>query len=306
MLKVIKPGISSVQDLGRFGFQKYGVSYSGALDTYSIKIANLLLNNAENCPAIEINMGFFEARFFCDTWVSLTGAYCEPRVENKKIKHGWPILIKKDQSLVLSKPLSGAVTYLAVQHGFDVPQSMNSFSTNIKPGFGGYKGRFLKKNDCIKIVNKKYYTPKIVGFRHNLVQNKIRVTPGPEYHKFTESSQNNFWSNNWRITSQSNRMGLRLQGAELKYQGEELCSHAVIPGVIQVPHNGSPIILMRDAQTTGGYPRIGCVLETDLNILSQLKANEFFKFEKADLKVAISSCNAELHSINRIKLRLIK
>ena len=197
---------------------------------------------------------------------------------------------------------SGVRAYLCVAGGIDVPEMMGSRSTDLKAGFGGYEGRPLKDGDKLPVlpadtshapdISKDAVAVKAARWTFDRAQDGtpvMRVLPGPEYDDFLADAQAAFWESDWTLTPNSNRMGFRLQGPELarkKQQSGDLLSHGVVPGVIQVPPSGQPIVLMADAQTTGGYPKIGTVILADQWRLAQIPLGHRIRFERVTLEEA--------------------
>ncbi|AOR64578.1 5-oxoprolinase subunit PxpC [Pectobacterium wasabiae] len=285
MLKVIHAGLhTSVQDGGRVGFRRLGISQSGALDLPALKMANLLVGNAENAAALEITLGKFTATFTTACWVALTGADCHAELDGKPLWTGWRFAAKPGQTLKMRLPRNGMRSYLALSGGVNVPEALGSRSTDLKAGFGGFDGRLLRDGDELPLGTPIRELTREVGIKQLLFSNRVRALPGPEYQEFSEEMQELFWRTSWQLSPQSNRMGYRLQGAELQRttssgnKPRELPSHGLLPGVVQVPHNGHPIVLLADAQTTGGYPRIASVIEADLFHLAQIRLGEPIHF----------------------------
>ncbi|WP_227317910.1 5-oxoprolinase subunit PxpC [Cedecea davisae] len=291
MLNILRAGMqTSVQDAGREGFLQLGVSRCGALDAPAASVANLLVGNEPGAPLLEITLGQCVVEFEKSGWFALTGAGCHAELDGKAVWTGWRLPVKAGQRLTLKTPSHGMRSYLAVAGGLDVPQVMGSASTDLKAGIGGYHGRLLRDGDRIplKAAPRKFLHSR--GVKQLLWGNRIRALPGPEYQEFSKTAQESFWRLPWQISPQSNRMGYRLQGAELERGIErEMLSHGLLPGVIQVPHNGQPIVLMNDAQTTGGYPRIACVIEADLYHLAQVRLGEPIHFVQCSLEVALKA-----------------
>ncbi|WP_130834408.1 5-oxoprolinase subunit PxpC [[Erwinia] mediterraneensis] len=291
MLTVLRAGLaSSVQDLGRKGWRQYGIGLSGVLDAPSMQTANLLVGNAPDSAVLEIVLGQFKVQFERDGWIALTGAGCNAELDGKAVWTGWRLPVRRGQTLSLSMPVRGMRSYLAVDGGFDVPLLLGSRSTDLKAGFGGWQGRKLQDGDRLPLGEPVRAFTKPAGVRQLLWGNRIRTLPGPEYSEFSREAQEAFWRTSWTLSPQSNRMGYRLQGRELKRtHNRELLSHGLVPGVIQVPPNGQPIVLMSDAQTTGGYPRIACVIEADLYHLAQIRLGDPIHFVHCTLEEAMQA-----------------
>lgn len=308
MLQINKDGLqTTVQDLGRIGFQKYGVIVSGVMDPFAHRLANLLVGNPETVPTIEITLMGPQLTFLEDCIFSLTGGDLSPSLNGNSIKMWRPIFAKKGCKLTFGKPLSGCRTYLAVAGGISVPEVMGSKSTYLRAGIGGSNGRTLKKGDVVQLGET---SPNIKPFIDKLAQVEsdssfiqldwtlmtqvipkyksesiVRVTEGRQAKLFDEKSKDAFYQDAFKISSDSDRMGYRLNGQQLALkEAKELVSEGVAFGSIQVPPDGQPIILMADRQTTGGYPKIGQVASVDLPKVSQLKPGESIRFEKITLE----------------------
>ncbi len=288
MLKVLHAGMmTAVQDGGRGGFRNLGVSQGGVLDLPAMKMANLLVANPMDAAVLEITLGQFSAQVISAGWLALTGADCHAQLDGKPLWTGWRFPVRPGQVVKLATPKHGMRSYLAVSGGFDVPEVLNSRSTDLKAGFGGYQGRKIQDGDVLRAGKSLALPRRQIGIRQLLFGNRVRALPGPEYREFTADSQEAFWRSSWQLSPQSNRMGYRLQGWALKRNTErELFSHGLLPGVVQVPHGGQPIVLMADAQTTGGYPRIACVIAADLFHLAQIRLGEPIHFVQCTLEEA--------------------
>ena len=323
MIVVVRPGLlASVQDLGRHGHRDLGICPGGALDALALTLANRLVGNAPGAAGIELTMGRCELRFEADTRIALAGGDFGARLDGTPLAPYWSVAVQAGQSLVLGEGRAGATgagpglrAWLAVAGGIDVPMVLGSRSTDLKAGFGGHRGRALKKGDRLALgpsaLDAAQRGRRALGLRgpeggiderdrhampdsdaakagaraHSLFGGHrdegdkgdddgdaivLRVMPGPEFDHFTRASQAALWRARWRITPQSNRMGSRLEGPALqRARSGEMLSSGVVPGTVQVPPTGQPIVLMGDAQTTGGYPRIGAVIRADLWKLAQ-------------------------------------
>ncbi|MDF7670395.1 biotin-dependent carboxyltransferase family protein [Orbaceae bacterium ESL0721] len=314
MLTVIKAGLlTTVQDSGRIGYRKLGIGQSGALDLPALHIANLLVGNPRSYAGLEITLGQFSAQFEQDCWIALTGADCNATLDDKPLWSGWRYFVRKGQQLILQQPLRGMRSYLAISGGIDVPVILGSRSTDLMAKFGGFEGRVLQNGDTLPIGKAVSVTEnhhfnnfntfnKSVGVKQLPFDNRFRVLAGPEMDQFSQQSQTVFWRNSWQISPNSNRMGFRLNGGELKRTCDsELLSHGVLAGVIQVPHNGQPIILLSDAQTTGGYPRIGTIIAADLYRLAQIPLGESIHFIPCTLAEAEKAWVEQQRFINQIE-----
>lgn len=303
MLKIIRSGIyTTVQDSGRGGFRRLGISQGGALDLPALSMANMLVGNEAGAAGLEITLGQFTAEFTQPGWIAVTGAGCEAMLGDQLLWTGWRYPVKPGQQLKLSVPHRGMRSYLAISGGIDVPEMLGSRSTDLKAGFGGYQGRLIKEGDCLPLGKQIRLPRESVGVKQLLFGNRVRAVPGPEYHEFDPVSQGAFWREAWQLSPQSNRMGYRLTGRELtRTTSREMLSHGLLPGVVQVPHNGQPIVLMADAQTTGGYPRIACVIEADLYHLAQLRLGESVHFVPCTVEEALRAKSEQQHFLQQIE-----
>ncbi|MFU2148522.1 allophanate hydrolase subunit 2 family protein [Hafnia paralvei] len=288
MLNIIRAGLqTTVQDQGRNGLRGQGVSLGGALDAPALYAANLLVGNRGTDAGLEVTLGECTVEFTRDGWMALTGAGCDAYLDKQRIWTGWNYPVRAGQRLVLHRPKRGMRSYLAVSGGIDVPKVLGSRSTDLTGGFGGLDGRKLKDGDVLPLGEVRRVPQKSQGIKQLLFNNYIRVLPGPEYQEFSPEEQAFFWRTPWHLSPQSNRMGYRLNGHSLRRSSSrEMFAHGLLPGVIQVPHGGQPIVLMADAQTTGGYPRIACVIEADLYHLAQIRLGEPIHFIRCTLAEA--------------------
>ncbi|UOR11511.1 5-oxoprolinase subunit C family protein [Halobacillus amylolyticus] len=310
MMKIIKEGLlTSVQDLGRTGYQKYGVIVSGSMDPYAHRIANLLVGNDEAEATLEATLLGPAIEFQEDVLLSICGGNLSPTINGEKV-HMWrAIYVKAGSVLKFGKSQSGCRAYIAIAGGMDIPNVMDSQSTYIRAKIGGYQGRAVKSGDEISIrPPDQEQTSKLAHMRKQMQdghfyetdwtpsadmipdyssQPLIQLIKGPQYALFNEESQQNIYKEPFTISSQSDRMGYRLNGTTLSLQNpKELISEAVAFGSIQVPPDGNPIILMADRQTTGGYPKIGQIASVDLPLVSQLKPGDQITFTEVTLEDA--------------------
>ncbi|BFU59701.1 MULTISPECIES: biotin-dependent carboxyltransferase family protein [Rodentibacter] len=275
-----------IQDLGRLGYRGQGIGQAGAMDKLALKAGNLLLQNAPECPAIEFAMGGLTLTFDCATPFCLTGALCEATLDNQPIFPYWRYTAKARQTLHIKRITTGNYGYLCVAGGINVPLFLNSASTDLNAKFGGFYGRLLKKGDHLATGKRDTYLSPL-GIEPINFCSQIHALVSSEYEAFEETSQQAFWQQAWTIQTPSGRMGYRLQGEALRLRSAlEMLSHAVPMGTIQVPPDGQPIVLMADAQTTGGYPKIGCVIQADLGRLAQQAVGSSVRFTQVDRQTA--------------------
>jgi antagonist of KipI len=300
--RMLRSGLlTTIQDLGRYGYQKFGVPVSGAMDPFALRIANLLVGNAEGDAALEMTMLGPVIEWENDALIAITGADLSATICGMPMPSWRPVLVKKGSVLVCGRFHAGCRAYLAVAGGLDVPCVMGSRSTYLRGGIGGYQGRALQAGDVLPVgrpsdrsialmeklertlspagysaaawrVGTAYLSP-FAGRRF------VRVIPGCHYDCFAAESRQLFWQQAFQVSPQSDRMGYRLTGPRLHLaEPMELISEAVALGTVQVPPDGNPIILLADRQTTGGYPRIGQIATVDIPVVAQIRPGEDIRF----------------------------
>lgn len=284
--------LATVQDLGRQGALQWGVGTSGAMDPLALAAGNVLLGNDEGAAGIEIPVFPFQARFTQDSAFALTGADCAARLDDTPLLPWWVVQARAGQVLSLGLPCAGtwaaSRAYLCLPGGVDVPAVLGSRSTQLRGAFGGHEGRALRQGDRLRACAPDLGTrasglgllpPALALPLHVDGLPAMRVLPAAEYTHYTEASRAAFWAGEWKITAQSDRYGYRLAGTALEAQTVvEMRSHGIVPGVIQVPPGGQPIVQMRDAQPSGGYPKLGTVIEADLWRLGQAPIGSRVRF----------------------------
>lgn len=293
--------LASIQDSGRLGYRSMGVGKNGAMDSWALQAGNALIKNKLNEPAIEIALGNLTVQFEEDVSFCLTGALYEAYLDDRRIPCYWRVNAKANQTLKLVRPLQGMYTYLCVHGGFDIEPVLQSTSTNTKAGFGGFKGRCLEANDTLSV--KTASSLPVIGVTRIAPTQVIRVIKSSEYECFTSDSQKAFETQQWKLQSNSNRMGYRLAGTSaLEFITPiQMSSHGVDIGMIQVPPQGQPIVLMADGQTTGGYPKIATVINADIGQMAQIRFGKACQFAVVDLEQALREQQKRQHYINQIK-----
>lgn len=295
LIEVRAPGLlTTVQDLGREGFGPMGVSPSGAADAVALRVGNRLAGNAEGAAGLEMTLlgGTF---FFREAAVvALTGSDFAPTLDAEPVETWSSVEIRAGQTLQLGPTQAGARCYLCVRGGIDVKSFLGSASTHLLSGLGGFEGRALRKGDVLKVGRA------IEGFRtfrkRNLARRALeklaprkvlRVVAGPQSDWFSEQAQKMFYAGTYRVTEESNRMGLRLEGAAMaSAAGGDMISEGVSLGAVQITASGLPIILFVEQQTTGGYPKIANVISADLGSLGQLRPRDEICFELVEMETA--------------------
>lgn len=279
MIKVLQPGLhTSVQDKGRYGFKNIGVPISGTMDSISAGFANALLNNDKNDAVLEITLHGPKLEFTVSTIIIITGAEMSAKVNNIPVPNYKGLKIKKGDIIAFGGLTKGLHCYLAVKGGFQTENVLNSKSF--------YKGitskAFLQKNDTIfyksKQVKKDVSNSVIKNKKQFFETSVIEIYKGPEFEMFTSSEQDKLLSNTYTVSNKINRMGYRLKELVVQHK-KSIITSPVLPGTVQLTPLGQLIILMKDAQTTGGYPRIFQLSEKSIAILAQKKAGDTFQFK---------------------------
>lgn len=292
VFNVIKPGLfTTIQDMGRHGYLKYGVPISGAMDTFSFVTANLLVGNNANAACLEVTFVGPELQASTETQIAITGGEISPKINGQDVPMWQTINVREGDIISFGKMESGARAYLSVRGGINAPVILGSRSTYVRGGFGGINGRQLKTGDVIEgfglpPISHVYLLPKelIPEFKSPF---KVHVILGPQKDMFTKRGLNTLLSSQYRITAEADRMGYHLEGPKIEHKEKaEIISDALLPGAIQVPKDGQPIILMRDAQTTGGYPKIAAVITPDVSLLGQAKPNDVIIFSEISISQA--------------------
>ncbi|WP_298944184.1 biotin-dependent carboxyltransferase family protein [uncultured Psychromonas sp.] len=300
-LDIVQAGaLSLLQDLGRYGYQDVGVTPGGAMDTHAFHWANKLLNNSANAAQIEITMGPFKGCFKQSTSFALCGAAVVATLNGNKIKPWSSWQAKAGDILEIGYPKQGLRSYLAVSGGFSSPKTFGSISTVIRNKLGGLnkKGSKLVNGDTLPFIAQvQPYSRKVpqqfIPEYKSIIN--IGVLTTYQFDQFSEEAQKTFFNELYTVTSEIDRMGYRLKGKPIEFAEQSFVSEGIALGAIQIPANGQPIILMRDRQTIGGYPKMGCVCNRDLNILAQATPGTKIRFFKQDLFEAEAELHQEQH-----------
>jgi biotin-dependent carboxylase-like uncharacterized protein len=292
VFKVIQPGpLTTIQDLGRYGCQKFGVPVSGALDNYALRIANLLAGNDEGEACLEITLMGPKLRLLRDTAIAVTGADLSPELNGEPLPMWQTVMVKLGDIISFDWPQKGCRSYLAVAGGIDVPMVMKSRSTYVKSGIGGYMGRPLRAGDLVasaqppaEIPEARMAPPGIPQYRN---RSQIRVILGPQDDHFTQKGIDTFLNSEYLVSPYADRTGYRLNGPSIEHTaGADIISDGIPLGAIQVPADGRPIILLADRLTTGGYPKIATVITVDISKLAQAKPGDKIRFRQTTLEDA--------------------
>lgn len=285
-IRVLKAGmLTTVQDLGRTGYQSQGFSVAGVMDVRSFKIANLLLDNPENEAVLEFTLIGPTLQFTSETIVAITGGDFTPTLNGEPVPMYQALYINRGDILKFGSARTGSRGYLSFSSYLDIPVVMGSRCTNLKSRIGGFKGRKLKDEDYINFRIKRRYLPfflsrKLKPDDFSQESAVLRVVMGPQDDMFDRQGIETFLSREYTVTSDFDRMGCRLEGPFIAQKASmDMISDGIAYGSVQVPSHGKPIILLSDRQTTGGYPKIATVSSVDIPKLVQRKTDHRIRFE---------------------------
>ncbi|MFC5402714.1 5-oxoprolinase subunit PxpB [Cohnella soli] len=314
-LTVLKPGVlTTIQDLGRSGWQAFGVSRGGAMDRVSLRKANVLVGNDEGAAALEVTLIGGEYAANRDIVVAICGADLGASVSGSKLPMNRPVLLRKGAQLTFGAAASGCRAYVAIAGGIDVPVVLGSRATDARARIGGGVGRALQAGDRIRCYKSGEMTffdqlrrkaeadgsdwsapswsasgweegvaPTMVRMSGKRRLIPIRLLPGAEWERFGEDVRAQLFREAYRVKTTSDRMGVRLNGLAIPIsEGGEMESHGVSPGTIQVPSDGQPIVLAMNCQPTGGYPKLANVIAADLPLLAQAAPGDWLSFSLTD------------------------
>jgi biotin-dependent carboxylase-like uncharacterized protein len=295
---ILKPGLmTTIQDLGRAGFQNLGIGISGALDAAALRVANLLVGNEPGAGGLEILYLGPTIEIEADS-VRMSFAGAEAAIEilpdaaassGTKMETMRSVLVKRGEVVRIGSLTGGAVLYVAVEGGFDIRPILGSVSTNIRGGTGGWQARALIAGERLPLCRMRATAraecrAQGIEFR---APSRIRAIPGPQDDYFEEDEITRFFGSTYTVQSGSDRVGMQLHGEAIRHaKGFNIASDATAPGSIQVPGSGQPIVLMADRQTIGGYPKIATVISADLPELGRLSIGSKFAFERVTLETA--------------------
>lgn len=296
MIEILEtPPLNSMQDFGRVGHRRHGIGRTGVMDRMALAAGNALLGNDEGEAGIEFQLFPVRLRFTKEIAFAVTGAHGEARLSGRRLPPWWAARAQAGDELVLSPPRTGLRAYLTIAGGFDVPEVLGSRSTHLRDRFGGFHGRALAAGDVLtgrpheafvfrdkEGIGAVPATTAVPAAHCEGVaagETVVRAIPAAEFECFDEASQKALCETSWKVTAQSNRQGYSLSGTPLRRKEQlEMRSHAIVPGVIQVPPSGQPVIQLADANSAGGYPKIGVVIDADLWRLGQLPPGSALRF----------------------------
>jgi len=286
--------LTTIQDRGRFGFGRYGVAPSGAIDSVAMRIANLLVDNPEEEGVLEITLPGFTATVLADTVIAVTGADLGWHCNDRPLRMWRSHRFQKGDAIVFRDLNCGCRAYLSVGGGWEVPEIMGSKSTNLSSGFGGLDGRPLQKGDVLWSVSPQHHigaggrqfdlnvVPAYRGYR------ELQVVLGPQDDHFGPAAQDLFLNADYRVSANSDRTGIRLLGSPISAKegrAESILSEGVVAGTIQIPGDGQPIILLGET-VSGGYRKIATVITADLHLLGQVLPGDRVRFQAVTIREA--------------------
>ena len=309
--EVIQPGpLTTIQDLGRYGYQQYGVPPSGAMDNYAFRIGNLLVGNKESAASLEITLFGCQLRVLRDTTVAVTGADLAPTLNGNPIPIWQSIPVRRSETISFPHLKSGCRAYLAVSGGIDVPKVMSSAATYTKAKIGGLEGRALRKGDTLHTAEATYPTlgarvpPEYIPIYSDHIE--IKVILGPQEDFFTEDGIRTFLQSDYTVSTQADRMGYRLEGPRIRHrETADIISDGIPLGAVQVPGDGLPIILLADRQTTGGYTKIATAISVDIPKLAQAKPGDKVRFRQVSEDEARSALQEYEQKISTVRYLLL-
>lgn len=327
-MKVVQPGLlTTVQDLGRTGYQKIGVPACGAMDALALGFANALVRNDDGAAALELTLRGPTLEFERDCLIAVAGSRIEATIADVKVDAWRALLVTRGSVVKLGAVRSGCRSYLAVAGGIDVPEVMGSRSTYVRAGIGGHEGRALRAGDRLRIgppstkaratmatagahlgplpfaLSDRRIDPDLLALYSG--GDEIRFVAGPHFELLDDHDRQLLSSQRFEVSTRSDRMGYRLEGSPLgSAAGHDLVSTAVVAGTVQVPPNGQPIVLMADRQTTGGYPMVAQVITADLPRVAQLKPGDQIRLQQVDLQDAQQALRQRDRMVATIKKEL--
>lgn len=312
-IRILKGGMmTTVQDLGRNGYQSQGFSVAGAMDVRSLKIANLLLDNPENEAVLEITLIGPTLEFTSATIIAITGGDFQPQINGKPAPMYTALYMNKGDILKFGSARTGSRGYIAFSSYLEIPVVMGSRCTNLKSKIGGFKGRKLQAGDYMNFRIKRRYLPfflsrKLEGDNFDQEEATLRVIMGPQDDLISRQGIETFLNSEYTVTSDFDRMGCRLEGPFIApKKTSDIISDGIAFGAIQVPSHGKPIILLSDRQTTGGYAKIATVASVDIPKLVQRKTEHKIHFKAITVQEAQQLYLEELKELDAMRKTIHK
>lgn len=305
-IKQITP-LCQLQDLGRYGYQSYGVTRAGAIDPYSLRVANILVGNSQSTAGLELTLAGAEfvvtahsmrIAFVGDFPVSVNG---NPRPTSCSLH------LQEGDTLTIGAATGGIRGYLAVAGGFDVAPALGSHATHTRSGLGGFgsemkPGAVLPTQLDFAPLSREHFLPRSLQRKSS---DTIRVVAGPQTEHFTEQGIADFYNKSFTVSADSDRMGYRMEGTKIEHAGDgNIISDPTVPGSIQVPASGDPIVLMADCPTTGGYPKIATIASVDRGLLAQQSPGSTVRFEQISVEESQTLVREQEVLLNTLSMKL--
>ena len=293
--EILEPGLlTTVQDRGRYGYQRFGVPVSGAMDEFALRAANILVSNDEGAAGLEMTVVGPKIRFLKETWIAVTGGDLAPVLDGEAVPPWQSVKVSEGRVLSFGGVRDGVRSYLAVAGGIDVAVVMGSRSTYLNGGFGGLNGRALKAGDIMGTLEREpnaefveHRLPKHLEVPFYGHQHEIRVVLGPQDRAFASEGTATFLGSTYSLSIHSDRMGYRLEGPLIEHlSGADIVSDGTPLGAVQVPGDGIPLIMLADRGTTGGYAKIATVIGADISRLAQAMPEDTLTFKAVTLEEA--------------------
>ena len=299
---------TTVQDLGRYGYQRYGVPVAGAVDPFALRVANVLVGNEEGAAGLEITLAGPKLRFLADAVIAITGGDLAPRLDDGPAAMWQAVAVSREAVLSFGKPRDGLRAYLAVAGGIDLPRVLGSRSTYTRSGLGGLDGRPLRAGDRLAVagggpaaqpVGRKLPQEHVPSYGNS---HALRVVMGTQDDAFTPEGIRTFLSAEYTATHQSDRVGYRYQGPQIQHKGgADIISDGVPFGAVQVTGDGMPIVLLADRGTTGGYTKIAAVISADLAGVAQASPGNATYFREVTLEEAHQALREQEQVVRDLK-----
>lgn len=291
MFNIVEAGLhTTVQDLGRYGYQRFGVPVSGAMDSFAFKTANALIGNPETAAGLEMTALGPKIEFLENTKITITGANLGPLIDGDSIDQWTAITVEKGSELTFSGPVEGLRSWLAVLGGIDVPLVMGSRSTYVKGEIGGLEGRALLPGDTLATFDVErdqdsdIYLPQDFDIPRYTGEFELRLVMGPQDKAFTKAAIDALFTTTYTVSMDQDRMGCRLEGPLLEHvESPDIISDGSPLGALQVSGDGLPIVLLNDRGTTGGYTKIANIVAVDVGLLAQAMAGDSVRFTRVSV-----------------------
>ncbi len=308
-IRIISPGMfTTIQDDGRYGYQRFGMPIAGAMDKLSYELANLLVGNHSGEAALETTLSGPEIEFAADTYVAVCGADMQAALNGSRIPMNQTIPVEAGSRLSFGHLVHGSRTYIAFAGGLATEPVMESRSTYLRAGIGGFHGRALIAGDRLPIPSLNYKLP-VKQAPAELCMEEMQdkpfgLLPGPEIKRFVYPALKNLLTTQYTLSENCDRMGYRLQGEPLVFRTgaqPDILSAGTVAGTLQIPADGQPILLMADRQTTGGYARIAVMAAVDINYAAQLKPGDSIRFVETTIEKAQAAYRKQFYLLGSLK-----